>query len=226
MKIFCVIPTYNEEANILSVISELKKQKFISAIAVVDDGSSDQTYQLVSEMNIFVLKHATNRGQGAALKTGTDFCLQQGAEIIIHFDGDGQFQASDLQALIKPIEGGEADIAFGSRFMLEESIKKIPWLKRKIILPLARLFSNFFLGIHLTDPQSGLRAMTAKSAALIDWQQDRMAHCSEILFNSRKKNLKIKEVPITVIYHHYGQKISGGFGIIKELFYSFLLNKI
>src|SRR3989344_5776440 len=94
-KIFCVIPAFNEEKTILEVINSVKP--YVSEIVVVDDGSGDGTARLVETSRLKVgtslLKHIVNRGQGAALETGTEYALKRGADIIVHFDADGQFVA-------------------------------------------------------------------------------------------------------------------------------------
>lgn len=220
MNIFCVIPAYNEENTIIEVINSVKP--LVNQVVIVDDGSTDQTYKLIKEKNVIVLKHIINRGQGAALKTGTKFALSKGADIIIHFDGDGQFLASDINNLTTSIRSGVADIVFGSRFLNKKS--DIPLVKKNIILPLAKLVNRIFFGIKMTDPQSGFRAMSAHAARNIDWQQDRMAHCSEILFSASRSNLRIKEVPITIVYHGFGQRFTDGLKILKDLFLARLIN--
>ena len=182
----------------------------------------DRTYQLAKRQNVILLKHVINRGQGAALKTGTEYALNNQANIIIHFDADGQFVASDIESALKPIVNGEADIVFGSRFLEKKS--DIPSFKKNIILPLAKFINKIFFKVNLSDPQSGFRVMTSNAARRINWQQDRMAHCSEILYSATRAKLKIKEVPITVIYHDFGQRFSGGMKIIKDLIISRLIN--
>jgi hypothetical protein len=93
----------------------------------------------------------------------------------------------------------------------------MPFFKKKIIMPLARLVNKIFFNLNLSDPQSGFRVMTISAAKELDWQQDRMAHCSEILFLAHKRGLNIAEIPITVIYNDFGQRLGGGFKILKEL---------
>jgi hypothetical protein len=85
-------------------------------------------------------------------------------------------------------------------------------------MPIARGINHIFFNIHLTDPQSGFRAMTRKAAENINWQQDRMAHCNEILIEVHRRPLRIQEVPITVIYYEFGQKFLGGIRILRDLF--------
>lgn len=214
MKIACVIPAYNVETYLSAVISGLHNQ--VTDIIVVDDCSSDQTGVIAESLPTTVLKHSVNRGQGAALKTGTQYALEQGADIIIHFDGDGQFRFQDIPIMLAPLLADTADVVFGSRFL--NNATDLPFLKRYIIMPLARVINRLFFNIRLTDPQSGFRALNRKAAKMIDWQQDRMAHCNEILIEAHRQPLRIQEVPITVLYHEFGQRFSGGVKILRDLF--------
>jgi len=213
MKTFCVIPAYNEEQTIEKVLSEVMPE--VDGVVVVDDGSSDRTFDLAQREGAAALRHKINRGQGAALETGNQYAIKNEADIIVHFDADGQFSASEIKDLVEPIKSGRADMVFGSRFLGKKS--NIPWFKKYIILPLARLVNRIFLGVNLTDPQSGFRAMSREAAGKIKIENDGMAHASEILAKTFKSGLKIEEVPITVIYHDFGQRFSGGVKIIKDL---------
>jgi len=85
---------------------------------------------------------------------------------------------------------------------------------------LARLINRVFLGVKLTDPQSGLRAFKASVADRLNWREDGKAHCSEILWLAHRHHLRIKEVPMTVIYYRFGQRFSGGLKILKDLFFN------
>ncbi|MDP2708444.1 MAG: glycosyltransferase family 2 protein [bacterium] len=219
--IFCVIPSFNEKKNISAVTGEVAP--LVDRLIVVDDCSTDNTADLAAARGAIVLKHIVNRGQGAALRTGTEYCLKQGAEIIVHFDADGQFLSSDIAKLAAPIKNGQAQAVFGSRFIGDNNTR-MPWLKKHFIMPLARGINKIFFGINLTDPQSGFRALSAEAARAIKWRQDRMAHCSEIMFEVKRNKLKVKEVPITVIYHGFGQSFSGGLKILKDLFIAMLVN--
>lgn len=213
MKIFAVIPAYNEAENIEQVIKDILP--LVDAVVVVDDASSDKTARVAETAGVVVLRHLLNRGQGAALRTGSRYAVDQGADIILHFDADGQFSVADIPGLVEPLKTGEAEIVFGSRFLRDN---RLPPMKRYVILPIARLINRLFFNIRLSDPQSGLRAMTADSFKKIIWSEDQMAHCSEILWLARERGLKIKEVPMTVVYHRYGQKFGGGFKILRDLF--------
>jgi len=220
MKTLCVIPAYNEEGTIIEVINRVKP--LVSEIVVVDDGSSDKTRELAEKQNITVLSHFINRGQGTALETGNQYALRAGADIIVHFDADGQFLAEEIKDIISPIIKGEADIVFGSRFLGKKS--NMPPFKKYVIIPLAHLVNKIFTGSNLTDPQNGFRALSRKAASQIKIEQDGMAHNTEIISKAFASGLKIKEVPVTVIYHNFGQRFSGGLKIIKDLILARLIN--
>ena len=220
MKTFCVIPAYNEAETIAKIVGEVKP--LVDQIVVVDDGSSDNTGKLAKAQSVKVLSHFINRGQGASLETGNQYALRAGADIIVHFDADGQFLAEEIKDIISPIIKGEADIVFGSRFLGKKS--NMPPFKKYVIIPLAHLINKIFTGSTLTDPQNGFRAMSQKAASQIKIEQDGMAHNTEIISKAFASGLKIKEVPVTVIYHNFGQRFSGGLKIIKDLILARLIN--
>ncbi len=218
-KIYCVIPAFNEAGVIGKVISEVRPM--VDKLIVVDDGSADETASCSKENGATVLRHILNRGQGAALETGNQFCLAEGADIVFHFDGDGQFLVSEIKDVLEPLLKDECDIVFGSRFLGKKTA--MPFFKKNILFPLARIF-NRLLGVKTTDPQSGFRAMNRAALQKIRILSDGSAHCSEILEKAGRLKLRIKEVPITVVYKEFGQGMfggkgsgKGGFRIIKDL---------
>jgi glycosyltransferase involved in cell wall biosynthesis len=212
---YIIIPAYNEEKNITCVVEELVVMYPLAKIIVVDDGSKDCTAEAARQVGASVLKHIINRGQGAALVTGTEYALSQWAEIIVHFDADGQFEAKDIAVLVEPIKSGTVEVVLGSRFLNQTN--KIPFSKKYFILPLARVVNFLFTGLWLSDAHNGLRAMSRRAAESIKITQDRMAHNSEIIAQVKKNNLKFLEAPVTVKYNRYGQGLSGGIKIIKDL---------
>ena len=216
MKISCVIPAWNEAKNITTVVNRVRP--LVSETIVVDDCSLDETAQLARNAGAIVLQHPINRGQGAALQTGNAYALQNSADIIVHFDGDDQFLAEEIGDLTAPIISGQADIVFGSRFLGKPT--NLPAFKRYFILPLARLFNRLFFGIKLSDPQNGFRALSRRAAEIIKIENRAMAHNSEIQFKAFQNKLRVVEVPVTVIYHNFGQKMSGGLKIAVDLFIS------
>ncbi len=222
MKVICVIPAYNEAERLGPVLAGVAPR--VDSVVVVDDGSSDRTAEIAAAAGVKCLIHPINRGQGAALKTGTIYALKQGAGVIVHFDADGQFRAEEIKKMIEPILAGRVQVVLGSRFLDRSNSGGIPRFKSRVIIPLARLFNRFFLGVKLTDPQSGFRALSAAATEKLDWRQDGMAHCSEILSLLARSGLPFEEVPITVVYHRFGQRLGGGIKIIRDLFIARLIN--
>ncbi len=212
-KIFCVIPAFNEEIEIANAIKGARK--IIGDIVVVDDASIDNTAEIAERAGAKVLRHLVNRGQGAALETGNEFALNNNADIIIHFDADGQFLAEEIPALIAPLLTGEQDAVLGSRFIGKKPA--MPFMKKYLIYPVAKFISRHILGLNITDPQCGFRALSRQAAETIKIDNDRMAHCSEILMKIKDHKIKYCEIPVTVIYKRYGQNFTGGFNILKDL---------
>jgi glycosyltransferase involved in cell wall biosynthesis len=198
MKTVVVVPAFHEEKRVGEVVRGLMAAGF--EVVVVDDGSTDRSADVSAEAGAKVLRHAINRGQGAALRTGTEAALRLGADVIVHFDADGQHDPSFLASFIEPIASKEVDVVFGSRFLGLEA-EGMP-LVRRFVLVGGRFFSNYVLGIprKMTDPQNGLRALSADAARKIRYSQDEFAHCSEILRLVTRSDLRWKEVPVRVRY--------------------------
>ncbi|QDU16207.1 Undecaprenyl-phosphate mannosyltransferase [Gimesia maris] len=194
--VWVVIAAYNEESRLQETLSGLCTTDW--NIVVVDDGSTDATFQNAQQFPVWVLQHPVNCGQGAALKTGIDFALKQGADVIVTFDADGQHAASEIPSLVDPVLSGDVDVALGSRFL--GVAKDIPWL-RQLTLKLGIQFTRLTSGLKLTDVHNGFRAFSRNAAETIQIRQPRMAHASEILEEISRLRMKYVEVPVTITYH-------------------------
>lgn len=216
MKTFVVIAAYNEEKVIRSVVADVIAQTGLPVV-VVDDHSQDRTVQEACAGGATVLCHSINRGQGAALQTGTTYALRQGADAIIHFDADGQHQSADIPRFFKAIEEGN-DVALGSRFL--GSAPNMPTLK-KIVLKVGILFTWLFSGIKLTDTHNGFRAMNRAAAERIVIRENRMAHASEILHEITRLGLRYTEIPVTILYTDYslsrGQSSLNALEVVRRI---------
>ncbi len=219
--VFVVIPAFNEGPAIAEVLAQLKP--FTIQLIVVDDGSTDSTFETARQHGAHALRHAINRGQGAALQTGIAFALRRGAEIIVTFDADGQHQVSDLPALIAPIQTGRCEIVLGSRFLSDQS--QMP-RRRRLLLRLATWFTRVVSRMPVTDAHNGLRAFSRRAAERIDIHLDRMAHASELIDQVRTSGLPWCEVPVSVRYTAYslakGQSSRGALKILAH----YLLGKV
>ncbi len=213
--VFVVIAAYNEERAIEEVAGGVTK--LYPNVVVVDDGSRDRTFQAAQRGASFVLRHAVNRGQGAALQTGIAFALSKGAKFIVTFDADGQHRVEDIQHMVAPIAKRDCDITLGSRFL--GNTIDMP-TSRKITLKLGMLFTRFVSQIDLTDAHNGFRAFSRRAAEKIDIKLDRMAHASEIIDIVQATGLPYREIPVEIRYTEYslakGQSASGAFRIVIQ----------
>ncbi|MFA6424357.1 MAG: glycosyltransferase family 2 protein [Candidatus Magasanikbacteria bacterium] len=212
--IFIVLPAYNEEPKIGRVIRDLFQHGFANVV-VVNDGSDDNTAREAINAGAIVLNHVINRGQGAALQTGNEFALQNKAEIIVHFDADGQFNVSDIASGIKKLTEENLDVVFGSRFL--DTRSTVPFFKKYFILPVSRIINNWITKLKLSDVHNGFRIMHRRAVEKIYISQDQMAHNSEIPRLVREYNLKYGELPVEVTYFEDGQGATGGFKILWDL---------
>jgi glycosyltransferase involved in cell wall biosynthesis len=215
--VWIVIPAYNEAGAIGRVIAGLRPLGH--RIIVVDDGSRDATAALAAEAGAALVRHPINLGQGAALQTGIDYALLNGARVIVTFDADGQHRPADVPCLVEALANSHAEFALGSRFLGGTS--NIP-ATRRLLLRAATLFTRATTRLSLTDAHNGLRAMTKRGAANIRLRQNRMAHASELLAQIAESGLPYVEVPVTIEYTRYslakGQKTSDSIAILVDLF--------
>lgn len=193
--IWIVVPAYNEARRIGSTIRSLRRQ--YENVVVIDDGSRDDTTRVALAENAWVLRHPINCGQGAALQTGIDFALTQGAAAIVTFDADGQHCVDEIAGLVEPIRAGQADVVLGSRFLGRAD--GLP-LARRLVLKAGVLFTRLFSQIRVTDTHNGLRALSRCAAQQIHIYENRMAHASEILHQVRLLKLSYVERPVTIRY--------------------------
>ncbi len=220
MQVVVVVPAWNEEQHLAGVLQDLRCAGF-DRVVVVDDGSTDASSAIATQHGAVVARHAINRGQGAALQTGNQVALAWGADVVVHFDADQQFVATDILAGVRMLQQENIDIVFGSRFLDDRTT--LPFFKRSVILPIARLMNWLFTGVLLTDVHNGFRVLSRSAVERLQITEDRMAHNSEIVALARKYNLAFHEVPVMVVYHEFGQGIGGGIKIIKDLFTRFFL---
>ena len=217
--VFIVIPYYNEEKVIDKVIRELDQYNVI----LVDDGSIQPVEKFVFSKNLFILRHRVNLGQGAAIQTGFEFALKNGAAYIITFDADGQHDPADIPNLLLPLVAGEAELTLGSRFLSSnDSLKG----GRRMLLKLARFVNYLFTGLFLSDAHNGVRAFSAEAAKRINLKENRMAHATEFLGIIKKQKIRFREVPVTVRYTAYSKKKGQSAFQSIRIFFDLVLHKL
>ncbi len=224
-KIWVVLPAYNECKVIAGVIARIKKEGYKN-IVVVDDFSKDNTFSESKKSGANAIKHMVNRGAGAATKTGIDYALLNGADIIVTLDSDGQHLPSDIKRVVKPIIDKKADVVIGSRLIDPKGMPMI----RQIFNKIGNLSTYLLFGLMVTDSQSGFKAFSRMAAQRIQIRTNRYEFCSEVISEIKKNKLRIAEVPIKVIYTDYsmtkghGQGLVNGFKTLSKLILRKLLD--
>jgi glycosyltransferase involved in cell wall biosynthesis len=212
---------YNEDGVIADVVRPLVDAGY--SVVVVDDGSRDQTGARAREAGAAIVRHAVNRGQGAALQSGLRYALRHGAGILVTFDADGQHSADEIPKLVGPIAARDADIVLGSRFL--EHAADVP-TARRLLLRLAVAFTGMVSGVSLTDAHNGLRALSRRAAEQVELQLDRMAHASEIIDQLARTGLPLVEVSVTVRYTSYSLQKGQRAGNAARIVWDYLLNRL
>ncbi len=217
MKTLVIIPAKNEALSIDKVVFDVRQAGY--EVLVVDDGSTDTTATVAQSAGALVLRHIINRGQGASLRTGIAYALDNGYEAVVFFDADGQMLASEIPLLVNRLENERLDVVLGSRFL--GSAENIPLIKI-ITLGLALLFTRKTTGLKLSDTHNGFQVWRREALEQLQLCQDRYAYASEVLHEIARLNLRYQEVPVTIRYTEYskikGQSIWGVFSIIWDLY--------
>ena len=195
LKITIGIPAYNEEKNIASIITKLKK--ITDSIIVCDDGSSDMTSEISKNLGAIVISHKKNMGYGVAINSIFQKAKELNIDLLVTFDADGQHRVEDIEKVVEPIKNNTADLVIGSRFLDKKS--NVPNY-RKIGIKVITKITNASIKKKLTDSQSGFRAYNKQVLSQISPSDIGMGISTEILIKSSSKGLRIMEVPVTILY--------------------------
>ena len=219
-----IIPAYNEEKKIASVIQGIRRYLPDVEVLVVDDGSIDQTYPEALEAGAKVVRHPFNLGYGTALQTGYKYALIKGYEAVIQIDGDGQHDPSSIPDLFAVIQREEADIAIGSRFLETRGVRTE---SQRYPAPLIRKFGMKFFGTitsllirqEVTDPTSGYQAISRKA---LEWVSSDKFPCdypdADVIIMLHRSGFRIREVPVQMFPNQNKKSMHSGW---KPLYYIF-----
>jgi glycosyltransferase involved in cell wall biosynthesis len=211
-----VMPAYNEEATLETVVSRVLKVPHLLELVIVDDCSSDATGKMAEELarlnsKIRVLHQPTNRGKTEALKVG--FADTRGSIVIVQ-DADLEYDPSDINEVIAPILEGEADVVYGSRFLVRKTARVLyfyHYLANKGLTFLSNLFTN----VNLTDVETGYKAFKGDIIREMKITSSGFGFEIEVTAKVAKLGCRLYEVPISYYGRTYeeGKKIGMTDGI-------------
>jgi glycosyltransferase involved in cell wall biosynthesis len=203
--IFVCIPAYQSASSLVTLLPEVLEVVPAANVCVVDDGSSDTIGIFCSGIGIRYLRHAENRGKGAALATGFAVLLEQGASAIITMDADGQHAVDDLGLFVEDFSRyPETGICIGQRIIA------------KGLMPFTRIVSNtltsrivtVMCGVPIPDSQCGYRLYSAAFLKKITIECPRFEMESEVILKAARLGFPVRSVPVQTLYFKGASHIS------------------
>ncbi len=216
--VMIVMPALNEARNLRDLLPRIPRTiagKEVGVL-VVDDGSDDETADVVIEHGYFAVRSPIRRGQGGALRIGYTILARSNAEIVVTMDADNQHRPEDIETVALPVIDGEADFVLGSRRM--GGTNTVDGVRSAGITLLSRLISAL-CGQRITDCSSGFKAFRTSLFSQLDLRENQFQN-GEAIVEAAKKGLKVLEVPIVITERAHGTSHKG-----SNLFYGFHFTK-
>lgn len=196
IKVVAAISCLNEAKYISMVVSTALM--YVDKVVVVDDGSTDETSQVAAKAGAQLVRHSRRLGAGAAARSCLQAGLDQGADVLITLDGDGQHNANEIPDVMEPVVQGNADLVIGSRFMGKAN--NVAAYRRFGIWVITTLY-NVGASVTITDAQSGFRAYGRRALETLTITEDGFGFSVETLVEARRAGLRMIEAPISCLYH-------------------------
>lgn len=230
-KIIFLIRAYNEATRIIPVIESIFSAGY-THILIVDDGSKDNTLEVLSRFpSLHIVHHPFNRGGGAALETGFEYIRRNGEilgiEFVVTFDADGQHHVEDMKVFVEAFKKDPTlDLVLGSRFIVKTHTN-VPLFRRLILLG-GQFFTLFISGVWLTDAHNGYRMMKLETVKKIRLTMDGMEYGSEFVDEMHHQKCRFAEVPVNVTYTEdtlaKGQHLGGAWRIVTRMLWKKFFN--
>jgi hypothetical protein len=209
LRLLVIMPAHNEADSIVNTIESLAREKPDWDILVVNDGSTDATSALARRADAIVLDLPCNLGVGGAMQTGYLYARENGYDVAIQFDADGQHRANQIERLLEPIAAGQADMVVGSRLLggIKYRFSFERFLGSRL---LARLVS-LLTGRKITDPTSGFRAVGRRGIEFFSrhYPQAWLGDTVEALVELARHGMEIREVPVKMRQRTAGRSAAG-----------------
>jgi glycosyltransferase involved in cell wall biosynthesis len=192
-QLLAVVPAYNESGNLLRVIRELKRLSAAVDVLVVNDGSTDETPEMLPNLGVRWLTMATRVGVGGAVRAGLRYAVERRYEYVVRIDGDGQHRVADIGRLLEPVAAGRLETVIGSRFMARR--RRRPTLLRSAQAMLAACMSAA-TRTRITDPTSGFCVFGKQALQLLARHHPTGYAEPELILLLHRNRLRFGEVPI------------------------------
>jgi glycosyltransferase involved in cell wall biosynthesis len=210
-----IIPAYNEALNVGGVLAEIRRH-FTGDIAVIDDGSADDTGRIARDAGAIVLRHPCNLGIGAAVQTGFIYGLANGYEVVMRLDADGQHDPIYIVDFVRILESGDADIVVGSRFLGRRGYQSTT--VRRIGIVILNVVS-WLVGTSTTDPTSGYWGVNRQALQVLARSQADDYPETESLVMASRAGCRVREIPVLMRARSAGESsigtLNAGYYMIK-----------
>jgi glycosyltransferase involved in cell wall biosynthesis len=207
-RVLVIIPAYNEAESLERVVEAVRASVPGADVAVVNDGSRDGTGALVDRLGVIALHLPHNLGTGAAEQTGFRYAVRFGYPTVVRSDADGQHHPAEIAGLVAALEGGDADVVIGSRFLEDRGYVTPRW--RRLGIRVLAGAIGLVCRRRFTDPTSGFRAFGPRAVRLAAtlYPADYPEAESIVLFV--RSGLRVREVPVTMRPRGGGHSSIGG----------------
>jgi glycosyltransferase involved in cell wall biosynthesis len=216
-----IIPAYNEEKQIASVIEGIRKYSDAD-IVVIDDGSEDKTAECASSAGARVIRHPFNMGAGVAVQTGYKYAFANDYETLLQIDGDRQHHPAHIPDMFEMVENRQCDMVIGSRFLKSNQYKA--GLLKSAAIKLFRRVISMITGETITDPTSGYRCMNR--TVFLCLTEDGFPHDypdANIIIVLHRMGFKMAELPVTMLPNPEGRSMHRGIFKISHYFFKVFL---
>ena len=212
LKRIAIVPAFNEERNVGRVLDELRAIDPGIDVVVVSDGSTDRTAEVASAGGAYVIGLPFNLGIGGAVQTGFRHAWEEGYELAVRLDGDGQHDPNELGRLVAPVVAGDADIAIGSRFTAAGGYRSSA--ARRVGIRVLAWVVSIIAGQRLTDTTSGFQALNRKAIRLYAADLPHDYPEVEGMVMAIRHRIRIVEVPVTMREREHGRSSIGALGSV------------
>lgn len=196
-RVLIIVPAYNEAESIGGLLAQLREQAAGFDVAVVDDGSTDATADVVRTYSgVTLLRLPFNLGIGGGVQTGFKYALRCGYDIAVQCDGDGQHPVDRIADLVRRVEDGTADVIIGSRYVADSDYA--PSFSRRVGKSMLSRWVNMFIGGGITDTTSGFRAMNRRALEVFARTYPEDYPEPEALVILHRCGLRAAEVPVNM----------------------------